>query len=723
MTLSRFAPGPGRFMTQGGFSIRREVTTLPDGPAALAELARLLDSQRGLVMVSDVSQPGRYAPRAVGFSAPPLAITARGRAFVIEALNPRGAVLLPVLARALAAQPAIHLGKTGKRRLTGTIPDSGEPEDELARTRRAGTFTLVRALRDLLATGQDHHLGLYGAFGYDLGLQIDPVRQRLRRAADQRDMVLYLPDQILLADPEGGPASLISYDFAHGDVSTEGLARTAHDEPVLRGNGFGASDDHASGAYARVVSEALEHFRRGDLFEAVPSQTFARPCAQAPSAVFARLRRANPAPYGLLANLGEGEALVSASPEMFVRSDGARIETAPISGTAARGADALADARAIRALLDSAKEEAELTMCTDVDRNDKARVCRPGSVRIIGRRQIEMYSRLIHTVDHVEGTLRPDMDALDALLSHAWAVTVTGAPKKWAMQFVEDFEATPRRWYGGAFGAVLADGGLDTGLTLRTIRLKNGIAEVRAGATLLMDSDPEAEDRECRLKASALLAVLEDRPAPAEPALPQPGRSRKVLVIDHEDSFVHTLADYFRQLGAETRVVRQPAARSALTAFAPDLVVLSPGPGRPEDFRVSDSLDAALDHGAAVFGICLGMQGMAEHFGGSLSLGEPAHGKPAEVTVTGGRLFAGLPASFRAGRYHSLHAERATLPACLEITAQLADGMIMALEHRSLPVAGVQFHPESLLTLENGLGLALIGNVLERLWAARRAAA
>jgi anthranilate synthase len=143
--------------------------------------------------------------------------------------------------------------------------------------------------------------------------------------------------------------------------------------------------------------------------------------------------------------------------------------------------------------------------------------------------------------------------------------------------------------------------------------------------------------------------------------------------------------------------------------------VLSPGPGRPKDFHVADTLEAALDAGAAVFGICLGLQGMAEHFGAELALGTPAHGKPAHIRVLGGRLFAGLPASFRAGRYHSLHADRTTLPACLEVTAELDDGMVMALEHRTLPVAAVQFHPESLLSLDGGVGLALIGNVLDRL--------
>lgn len=106
---------------------------------------------------------------------------------------------------------------------------------------------------------------------------------------------------------------------------------------------------------------------------------------------------------------------------MFVRVSGRRIETCPISGTIKRGDDPIADSEQILKLLNSKKDESELTMCSDVDRNDKSRVCVPGSVKVIGRRQIEMYSRLIHTVDHIEGRLRDDMDAFDGFLSHAWA--------------------------------------------------------------------------------------------------------------------------------------------------------------------------------------------------------------------------------------------------------------------------------------------------------------
>ncbi|MBL8689440.1 MAG: anthranilate synthase component I, partial [Rhodospirillaceae bacterium] len=440
-----------------------------------------------------------------------------------------------------------------------------------------------------------------------------------------------------------------------------------------------------------------------------------------PSRVFDVLKDLNPAPYGALMNLGDGEFLVSASPEMFVRVDGRRIETCPISGTIARGRDAIGDAGQILKLLNSQKDAAELTMCTDVDRNDKARVCEPGTVRVIGRRQIEMYSRLIHTVDHVEGHLREGYDALDGFLTHAWAVTVTGAPKLWAMQFLEDHEKSPRRWYGGAIGWIGFNGNLNTGLTLRTIRMKDGIAEVRAGATLLFDSEPEAEDAECKLKASAMLAAIRQasqapKPKAAQVSKPQPGKGLDVLLVDHEDSFVHMLADYIRQTGALVTTLRHGLAAEAISKSPPDLVVLSPGPGRPSDFAMTATLDAALGRNVPIFGVCLGLQGLVEHFGGSLGqLGEPMHGKASVVTPEPGRFLAGLPEKFTVGRYHSLFAKPETLPAQLLVKAKTEDGVIMAIEHKDLPIAAVQFHPESILTLEDGIGFKLISEIVSRL--------
>jgi anthranilate synthase len=713
-------PPISSFQTQGGLTIRRQVLDLPHGDA-LEALARRLDRQRGVLLSSSFEFPGRYTRWDLGFADPPLMISAFRRGMTLRALNARGELLLEFVTPALRQMPELEALEISPGALTLSIRPSAERFAEEERSRQPSVFSVLRRLRDLFGAVEDPHLGLYGAFGYDLVFQFEPTALRLPRAADQRDLVLYLPDEVLVMNHMRGTTTLHRYDFELTGRATDALPRETPADPFRPGgNAMPAESDHAGGEYAAMVERAREAFARGDLYEVVLGQTFASPCGDAPSAVFERLRRVNPSPYGALMNLGDGEFLIAASPEMFVRVEGKRIETCPIAGTIRRGADALEDAENIRTLLNSLKEESELTMCTDVDRNDKSRVCVPGSVRIIGRRQIEMYSRLIHTVDHVEGMLLPDRDALDGFLSHAWAVTVTGAPKSWAIRHIEAEERSARRWYGGAIGRMGFDGNMNTGLTLRTIRLRNGVAEVRAGATLLHDSDPEAEEVECRLKASAMFAAIRGETPPSSasrPAMPQPdAASARVLLVDHEDSFTHTLAGYLRAAGAAVRTLRPELARAELrTGGTPDLVLLSPGPGRPADFAMSETLDLILCRDLPTFGVCLGLQGVVEHFGGVLDvLAQPMHGKPSVVRNFGGRLLMGLPERFTVGRYHSLHTRRLALPPVLRATAETEDGVIMAIEHRDRPIAAVQFHPESLLTDPSRIGMPLLAGLLRQ---------
>ena len=544
--------------------------------------------------------------------------------------------------------------------------------------------------------------------------------------------MLYIPDELLVIDTHSREGWRLSYEFSFEGASTEGLPRCGPSSPyvpVCSEAQLPFRRDHAAGEFARKVERAKQEFCRGNLFEVVLSQTFCEACPDSPSDVFFRLRQRNPSPYGFIINLGESEYLVGASPEMFVRverdDNGWRCETCPISGTIQRGRDALEDAENIRTILSDKKEESELTMCTDVDRNDKSRICRAGSVRVIGRRQIEMYSRLIHTVDHVEGYLREGFDAMDAFLAHTWAVTVTGAPKPWAIQFVERNEESARHWYGGAVGVIGFDGSLNTGLTLRTIRIINGSAQIRAGATLLYDSTPEAEEKETELKASALRdAVLRrNNIAPASTMPPisacEKTLSCRVLLIDHQDSFVHTLANYLRQTGAVVTTLRFGFEERELDRLRPTLAVLSPGPGNPRDFGIRGTIDQLLARRIPIFGVCLGLQAIVEYYGGQLDvLNYPQHGKPGTVQLDevsqGGKIFRSLPQSFNVGRYHSLHSKKENHPAALTITAVSTDGVIMGIEHTDLPIAAVQFHPESILTRPD-LGLQMLINAAELL--------
>jgi anthranilate synthase len=720
-------------MTAGGVTITRTADEFD--PDDLVGVAALVDRRRGGVLSSGMEYPGRYSRWHLAYVNPPIEITTRGRYVTARALNDRGLIILPAIAEAMrrVGDEADNSKKHGVLdQVTVHVPEGEGTFTEEERSRRPTVFSALREIVAAFACG-DPHLGLYGAFGYDLAFQFEPVRLRIDRADGQRDLVLHLPDEILVVDLRREESVRYRYEFEVGGVSTAHLPRETADtpepaRPVPPREGF---DLPVPGRYAAIVERAKEKFRRGDLFEVVPSHLFRGRCAS-PAAFYERLRRRNPAPFEFLFNLGDGEYLVGASPEMYVRVQGDRVETCPISGTIARGADPLEDAVNIAMLLGSAKEESELTMCTDVDRNDKSRVCVPGSVQVIGRRQIEMYSRLIHTVDHIEGKLLPEMDALDAFLTHMWAVTVTGAPKAWAMQFIEDNEDAPRRWYGGAVGTIGFDGSMNTGLTLRTAHIRDGVAAVRAGATLLYDSDPESEERETHIKARALIETLkevaeEHAAGPVdplisssgsadypEPALPAPPRPVRVVLVDHQDSFVHTLADYFRQHGAEVTTVRAGFPAALLDSLAPDLVVLSPGPGRPSDFGCDELLSELDARGLPAFGVCLGLQAMVEHAGGELSLlPEPQHGKPGRIGVRGATsLFAGLPTEFAAARYHSLYAEEPAVKGGFTVTATTPDGVVMAIEDEAAGRWAVQFHPESILTAAGRNGHQIIANVL-----------
>jgi anthranilate synthase len=609
-----------------------------------------------------------------------------------------------------------------QRTFIGQIEPSDASFTEEERSKQPSVFLVIRSILEAFSSEEDRHLGLYGAFGYDLVFQFEAIAQQLTRPDDQRDLVLYLPDELLIVDYYLQQAFWYRYDFETPDGRTHDLPRSGE---VIDYRGLrhkpSHSSDHAPGEYAHQVGAALDYFRRGDLFEVVPGQSFFAECEARPTDLFQTLQQINPSPYGFIFNLG-GEFLIGASPEMFVRVEGRRIETCPISGTIQRGEDAIEDAEQIRLLLNSHKDEVELTMCTDVDRNDKSRICEPGSVKVLGRRQIEIYSHLIHTVDHVEGILRPEFDALDAFLTHTWAVTVTGAPKRAAMQFIEQHERSARRWYGGAVGRLTFDGDMNTGLTLRTIRLKDSIAEVRVGATVLYDSDPVAEEQETLTKGAALFETLNRlhqikvpprSHKPHETQISASGKS--VLLIDYEDSFVHTLANYIRQTGATVTTLRHGFSPQVFEELQPDLVVFSPGPGKPSDFKVPETVLECVNRNLPILGVCLGLQSIVEAFGGQLgTLPIPRHGKPSMVRVIDQQsaLFQSLPESFEVGRYHSLFAIPDRLPNELKVTAVSDDQVIMAIEHRVHPIVAVQFHPESIMTLTGGVGMMMIRNVL-----------
>ena len=709
------------FTTRDGLAVVSTRRPL-DAATALDGFAERLDGARGGLFSSGVDYPGRYSRWAFGFADPPLELVGHDRTLTLRALNGRGEAMVALLAPTIAAAPDTVMTACERRTARFEIARATRQFAEEERSLQPSLMSPLRHLIGQFAGMPDRFLGIYGAFGYDLLFRFEPMALRHPRGPDAKDIHLFLPDSLIVVDRRKEEAVAIDYEFTRDETTTFGRDRAAFapltPAPRRAPGAPTIATDVADAAYAAMVDRARERIRVGDVFEVVLSRTFHAPYDAAPSQLYERMTRINPSPYEFLIQLGD-EQLVGTSPEMFVRVEDRRVESCPISGTARRGADAMEDAARLKALINSEKDEVELTMCTDVDRNDKARVCEPGSVRLLARRQIETYAGLFHTVDHVEGRLRDGFDGIDAFLSHMWAVTLTGAPKRMAAGIVEAQETSARGWYGGAVGALLFNGDVNTGITIRTIHLRAGMARYRVGATIVWDSTGPEEERETRLKSTTLFRALAPdtpRAAAAAPAA-RPGDGRSVVLIDNEDSFVHTLADYFRQTGAAVRTFRHGLAPAEIAALRPDLVVHSPGPARPADFGVPELVRGLAVLGLPQFGVCLGLQGMVEAFGGDLDvLTEPRHGKTWTIAHDGQGLFAGLPLPLTVGAYHSLTARMATFPhGELAVTAMNETGLVMAIRHRRLRLAAVQFHPESILSAAGGTGLALIANAIRGL--------
>jgi anthranilate synthase component 1 len=270
-------------------------------------------------------------------------------------------------------------------------------------------------------------------------------------------------------------------------------------------------------AFQAAVRAAQEHIAKGDVFQVVLSRREELACEADPFSVYRALRTVNPSPYMFFLQDGD-TAVAGASPEMLVRVTGRRVETRPIAGTRPRGATEAEDEALAKELLADPKERAEHVMLVDLGRNDVGRVCRFASVKVEQFMEVERYSHVAHLVSTVAGELQDGRDALDALVAAFPAGTLSGAPKIRAMQVIEELEAVARGLYGGAIGYLDFAGQLDFCIAIRTILLRGGVATVQAGAGIVADSDPAAEQRETEQKAAALREAL--RLAPSLQARP-----------------------------------------------------------------------------------------------------------------------------------------------------------------------------------------------------------
>jgi anthranilate synthase component I len=376
---------------------------------------------------------------------------------------------------------------------------------ELARYRRTGGAELPRF------SG--------GAVGY---VSYEAARRFERLPAAPRD-VLRLPeaafsiyDTVVCFDHVRHSLLVIAHDVeGERETAENRIARVfaALDAPIS----LPAQTDRAvrtvtangtADEYRARVSKARELIREGDCIQIVVAQRFDVRPAPEPLALYRALRHVNPSPYMFLIDVA-GAALVGASPEPFVRVESGRVVMYPIAGTRPRGRDETEDAAMEAELRASEKERAEHVMLVDLARNDIGRVSRPGTVRVRELMRVDRFSHVMHLTSVVDGELAAGLDALDAFRACFPAGTVSGAPKIRAMERIAELETDRRGPYAGAVGYLGFDGRMDTCIGIRTAVIADGVCRIQAGAGIVADSDPGAEELETRAKARALLRAIE----------------------------------------------------------------------------------------------------------------------------------------------------------------------------------------------------------------------
>ncbi|CAN2192101.1 TrpE Anthranilate/para-aminobenzoate synthases component I [Candidatus Nanopelagicaceae bacterium] len=369
--------------------------------------------------------------------------------------------------------------------------------------------------------------GLVGYMGYDAVRRLEKLPTSSVRDIELPEISFMLTSDLVVMDHSDGTiiliANAINWDGSServDDSYLDAVSRLDQMQKELLGPIAGDVSPLPSfdkPIFDRNMSEqdfkskveiAKEEIRAGEAFQIVLSQRFSMPTSADALDIYRMLRLNNPSPYMYLFRFEDGYDVVGSSPEALVKVTGKQVMVHPIAGTRKRSDSIEEDVRLGEELLADPKERAEHLMLVDLGRNDLGRICAPGSVEVIDFMHIERYSHVMHIVSTVVGELASDKSPIDALFSVFPAGTLSGAPKPRAMEIIESLEPTRRALYGGAIGYFDFTGNIDTCIAIRTALVHNGVAYVQAGAGIVADSDPTAENDETLNKAAAVLGAI-----------------------------------------------------------------------------------------------------------------------------------------------------------------------------------------------------------------------
>ena len=367
--------------------------------------------------------------------------------------------------------------------------------------------------------------GIYGYLGYEMVRLMERLPDRHGPGLGLPDALLMRPtvlaifdtlkDELYLTAPvyvRNGVTARQAWESARAKID-EAIGRLGRTLPYAGVpadlDTFAVTSNTSVAQYDRMVQDAKEYIRAGDIFQVVLSQRFEAEFGLPATALYRALRRTNPSPYMYLLDFG-GFAVAGSSPEILVKVEKGKVTIRPIAGTRKRGATPTRDKELADELLSDPKELAEHLMLLDLGRNDVGRVAKIGTVKVTDKFFLEYYSHVMHIVSNVVGELDASKDFVDALAAGFPAGTVSGAPKVRAMEIIDQLEADRRGIYGGCVGYFGADGTMDTCIVLRTAIIKDGKIYVQAGAGIVADSKPELEQLECENKARALFSAAEE---------------------------------------------------------------------------------------------------------------------------------------------------------------------------------------------------------------------
>jgi anthranilate synthase component 1 len=407
------------------------------------------------------------------------------------------------------------------------LTDATDSEVEKLPTLQSLRALLAQSRIELPAELPPIAAGVIGYMGYDTVRLVEHLPNQRPDALAVPDSVFVRPTVMVVFDAVKDEMIVVTPVYPQPTVD----AQTAYAAAVERLRGVVAALDeplpHAttmSGValalpdpvsnttpddYKAMVARAKEYIAAGDAFQVVLAQRFAAPFSLPSFALYRALRRTNPSPFLFHLDFGRF-ALVGSSPEILVRVRDGEVTIRPLAGTRRRGATTEEDKALEKEMLADPKERAEHLMLLDLGRNDVGRVASIGTVRVTESFAVERYSHVMHIVSHVVGRLDERHDVIDALMAGFPAGTLSGAPKVRAMEIIDELEKEKRGPYGGCVGYFSADGEMDSCIVLRTALVKDGMVYVQAGAGIVADSDPEAEQVECQYKARALFKAAEE---------------------------------------------------------------------------------------------------------------------------------------------------------------------------------------------------------------------